>query len=486
MDKEVSMTIKFGITLALLAAAIGVGFGIFVIVRSSLLAGSTNIDSRDTKNEIIEIDKYDYKQVSGTEVIDALYKYSKDDFSVLISTLEWNKNASQDCKSIYGANNPVSDKTKNNGIYGAYTKLGNMPIRTYLPRGGTYEAYSAGTNFNISSPENNTLISFINYKTILGNESKLGPTVNFSQTYGGREVYTSLLFYKESTGRFICPTRTYTMERNMVLQNNTYQNLNNPGSAEYINPNSRFKSYIIEDEMGDPLGIAFYELEYSSVTATGSSVNDNKVSFTIDGITYYAGENQSVFSWVNGSDNTAGFKLQTVAGRSVLVSSSGGIVKLGNRTMNSMSIIGIAGNEYRIESPSEPTIVTFKINGNNYSGEDGQTLEDWVLSEYNTYGFSIKDQKVTLGTKVVEQNKTEIITQGSSFTFVAEKIKFRIAGTEYTADKGMTWLQWVDSGYNTDGFYRTGRNLYNKDGREVAVNNIGATKITENANYLLR
>ena len=32
-------------------------------------------------------------------------------------------------------------------------------------------------------------------------------------------------------------------------------------------------------------------------------------------------------------------------------------------------------------------------------------------------------------------------------------ISFTIAGTSYQAEEGMTWEQWVNSSYNTGGFY---------------------------------
>jgi hypothetical protein len=32
-------------------------------------------------------------------------------------------------------------------------------------------------------------------------------------------------------------------------------------------------------------------------------------------------------------------------------------------------------------------------------------------------------------------------------------ITFEIGSTDYQAEEGMTWLQWVDSEYNTDGYY---------------------------------
>lgn len=34
-----------------------------------------------------------------------------------------------------------------------------------------------------------------------------------------------------------------------------------------------------------------------------------------------------------------------------------------------------------------------------------------------------------------------------------KKINFTIDGKSYEADEGMTWEQWVNSTYNTDGFF---------------------------------
>lgn len=35
---------------------------------------------------------------------------------------------------------------------------------------------------------------------------------------------------------------------------------------------------------------------------------------------------------------------------------------------------------------------------------------------------------------------------------VTKKINFTIDGTSYEADEGMTWEQWVNSAYNTNGY----------------------------------
>ena len=40
---------------------------------------------------------------------------------------------------------------------------------------------------------------------------------------------------------------------------------------------------------------------------------------------------------------------------------------------------------------------------------------------------------------------------------IREHILFTIDGDTYHAEEGMTWSEWVDSEYNTDGFYFGGR-----------------------------
>ena len=35
-------------------------------------------------------------------------------------------------------------------------------------------------------------------------------------------------------------------------------------------------------------------------------------------------------------------------------------------------------------------------------------------------------------------------------------ISFTIDGTEYQAEEGMTWQDWIDSEYNVDGYYKMG------------------------------
>lgn len=48
---------------------------------------------------------------------------------------------------------------------------------------------------------------------------------------------------------------------------------------------------------------------------------------------------------------------------------------------------------------------------------------------------------------------------------VTNLISFTIAGTSYQAEEGMTWEEWVNSSYNTDGYYIDGTYIANSKGR---------------------
>lgn len=116
---------------------------------------------------------------------------------------------------------------------------------------------------------------------------------------------------------------------------------------------------------------------------------------------------------------------------------------------------------------------TFTIKNKQYTGLPGMTWEEWINSEYNTHpaleigannwvvcpecggdvyysaeGWDegeIKFRSVRKG-ETIEANKDY------SHLCNCHTITFTIEGTEYQAQEGMTWGEWVDSRYNTDGY----------------------------------
>ena len=89
-----------------------------------------------------------------------------------------------------------------------------------------------------------------------------------------------------------------------------------------------------------------------------------------------------------------------------------------------------------------------------YSIDNGNTYKE---STSNTYTFTnLKSGNYRIIVKVIDTNgiysniyvvNEKIISSSSNL------IRFTYAGTEYSAEKGMTFAQWADSEYNTFGYY---------------------------------
>lgn len=134
----------------------------------------------------------------------------------------------------------------------------------------------------------------------------------------------------------------------------------------------------------------------------------------------------------------------------------------------------------------------FFINDNYYTFLEGMTWADWTASEYNTddyrisYNWLTDDGGIELPTRD-EENLTVTnifkisVCRGGvrvdpSDTIIAEEvyeldenetevITFTVDDTEYTATMGMTWGEWLTSGYNKD--YESLEYIYFKPLRNV-------------------
>ena len=84
-------------------------------------------------------------------------------------------------------------------------------------------------------------------------------------------------------------------------------------------------------------------------------------------------------------------------------------------------------------------------------------MEIHIKSTSNTYTFAnLKSGNYRIIVKVIDTNgiysniyvvNEKIISSSSNL------IRFTYAGTEYSAEKGMTFTQWAESEYNTFGYY---------------------------------
>lgn len=125
------------------------------------------------------------------------------------------------------------------------------------------------------------------------------------------------------------------------------------------------------------------------------------------------------------------------------------------------------------------------------------TGANWKLSEQSNNNV--------LQIYALEHGKNIWIASGSSGTYYSltwgeisesssgggtELIEFSIDGTTYQAEDGMTWAEWIDSAYNTDGYYFNTEydTLSSSSGHEIA-NPIGTTiqpidQIQASTNYV--
>ncbi len=89
-----------------------------------------------------------------------------------------------------------------------------------------------------------------------------------------------------------------------------------------------------------------------------------------------------------------------------------------------------------------------------------------------------------------EPTLAEVTCPEGEVTVVEKTISFSIAGTQYTAKPGMTWEQWIESDYNTDG-YQYGYNTIGGGGpdefyypEEGVISPAGSNAWTPDAVYI--
>ena len=154
---------------------------------------------------------------------------------------------------------------------------------------------------------------------------------------------------------------------------------------------------------------------------------------------------------------------------------SNGVVDLGTiitshqtlKTINNQSIVG-SGNI---------TIETGSPDANIQAVETGDVVDD-VTIDYATTAYV--DELVGDINSVLES----IINGGSNITLIT----FTIGTSEYQAEEGMTWSEWVNSEYNYANFSISSANRVmssNGDHITIAGSNVLASDIISNTEYTL-
>lgn len=126
------------------------------------------------------------------------------------------------------------------------------------------------------------------------------------------------------------------------------------------------------------------------------------------------------------------------------------------------------------------TRISFTVDGVEYYALPGMTWGEFVGNgDFNSgVFFTYNNTIVTSDYSTVQYNgvnvtPTDVIQADANYTLAAPAtlISFTIAGTSYQAEQGMTWQQWVDSSYNTGGFYTVDGNniVYMSDSGRVST-----------------
>ncbi len=243
MEKEISNGAMLGIVLIALAAIIGLGFGVFAIAKGVANEGVTGVqENLDVVNSSAFTD-YDQKIVTGTQVVSAIQGFEGKNVSVLIATSAM-KNASVEDKVSDGA-----------GVSQAYsTKGSKVPGVSALSSKDSTLGYSMSTSGD-TDLDGSKNTAFINYNALL-----------MGTVAGGGEGGTGKGDYVENGGSIYFDnncfrtTKGFETESGRVLFNNITGNLSKSGMMEYVSTSARFQSFLIKDDSGTIMGVAFEQI----------------------------------------------------------------------------------------------------------------------------------------------------------------------------------------------------------------------------------
>jgi len=211
---------------------------------------------------------------------------------------------------------------------------------------------------------------------------------------------------------------------------------------------------------GAIVGIANKIQANAAYTSQGASVEPgtpDTITFFIDGTSYEAYSGMTWGEWIESGYNTGTY---FISGTAVMVDENtplllnGAIVGIANKIQANAAYTSQGANV----DPGTPDTITFSIDGRSYEAYSGMSWGEWIERSYNTIGLYIS------GTAVMVADNTPLLLNGvivnientiqanAAYTR-QDAITFRIDGVTYRAIYGMTWYEWVNSHYNTEGFW---------------------------------
>lgn len=241
-----------------------------------------------------------------------------------------------------------------------------------------------------------------------------------------------------------------------------------------------------------------------SPTPTKLTFNIASVDAPDNVFTYTFESGMTWSTWIASEYNTAGFY---ISGASVYHPSAKQVY-YDNTAVNSGDLI--ESGDYFWESAVTTSTFTIGEYGSGaaltkYTFEDGMTWAAWVANtKYNTDGFYLESNRVCTadgavvfyGSNSVSASSAIVANRQYSWVDITPTTATFTIGEEgsgetttYTFESGMTWAEWVVSGYNTDGYKRTDDDtyIYTADGKQIYYNGTAVETddtIVENGVYV--
>ena len=226
-------------------------------------------------------------------------------------------------------------------------------------------------------------------------------------------------------------------------------------------------------------------LSYTAATSdpdTGEDDNPNIITFTVGNDTLQAERGMTWLDWFVTSYNTTNFDIErNYIGYydrhyyllKILFNPSGNVVSVFDKIIENAVYTFLDQSNVDLSSPgggsNAKIYISFKVGSGTLIAEEGMTWEEWLSdSRYNISGF------VTDGDFVFESDSgdfylsdyneiaisvTDKITYNGAYQFLTDPyfvpdvinpnlITFTVGQTTLQAESGMTWGEWINSGYN--------------------------------------
>ena len=121
---------------------------------------------------------------------------------------------------------------------------------------------------------------------------------------------------------------------------------------------------------------------------------------------------------------------------------------------------------------------------NKFITQDGvvalDLTEDTITAETLEKGITAHDKHGMLIVGTMESEEVAEYDGSVVIEFTVKLITFTIEGTEYQAEEGMTWKQWITSDYNTGNYQDNGYNVVKNNDYSKSVSNSSGTSVHPN------